>query len=189
MTMNYNNLYNNVNKSLSLKLKNGQHISLIFDDLSTNIKQNDAELGDIYNKLNSMFQVDTDMTVFEAYNNQLAQLSLKICDDVNTKLADGVLTPDEIVSFVINALNNVTSFIVSQMNAVGTKQTDVKNLVMHYVLSLLIVVLSALQSADIIKQSDVKPVLKKINLVVTELQLVNQVAANLVKISTGRKCC
>lgn len=195
--VNYVDLYNQLNQSLSIKMPNGDSLSLVFVDLSTNMNNNDAELTNIYNKLNAIFKLDTNMEVFAAYNDQLIQLSFNICNDVNAKLADGTLEPFEIVDFVSNSLNLVTSFITSQMEQRKDDSADIKNLVMHYVLSLMVIILSALETAGVVKNEDLTPVLKKVDEVVSQIQLINQVAVNMAKINglmsddktKAKSCC
>ena len=181
----YVDLYNQVNQSLSIKLPNDRVVNLVFTDLSNT---ND-ELTDIYNKLNSIFQLDTDMNIFASYKGQLVQLSLSICNDINGKLTDGVLEPAEIVEFVTNSLNTVTLFITNQVQQQQDNHIDIKNLVMHYILSLMIIILSALEVAGIIQKDALKPTLEKINEVVTKIQLINQVVVTVAKMNSVNKCC
>lgn len=175
---NYVQLYNQMNDKLILKLPNSQQVNLVFSDLTENLQQNDVALANIYNKLNGIFQISTDMSLFAPYQTQLVQLSVKICSDINKKLetTNGNLQTIDIVTFVSTALNDVTVFITQQMNLLKTNQTDVKNLIMHYVLSLTILILSTLESANIIKSSDIQPTLAEIDLAVTGLQLVTVVS-------------
>lgn len=189
--LNYVDLYNQLNQSLIIKIPHLTAVSLTFSDLSTNISNNAVEFADIYNKLNSIFQMNTNMKVFTAYKSQLIQITVNICNDINMKLADGVLEPSEIVEFVANSLNTVTEIIANQIQELKDNKEDIKNLVTHYVLSLMIVILSALETTNIISKDSLKPTLDQIDKIVSEIQLVNQIANNVAKINsnTNGKCC
>jgi hypothetical protein len=164
-----------LNRSLSIQIADGQRIALTFDDLSKQMTDNNSDIKNIYDKLTSLM-ADNAAEQCSKYEDQLVQISLKICNDINTKLADGILEPIEIVQFVSNAFSSTVTLIADQMEKINDKEADVKNMVIHFVLSLVIVIISALEVNNILKKESIKSLLDEVEKFLDGIIIAKQIA-------------
>ena len=171
------NIYIDMNEKYSIHINNNEIISS-FSDYSRIMLEISNSVRDIVATLNAMIPKKFNVNIMQNYKTDMSDLAHAICDDISIKLNDGILSPMEVVHAVMGALNNIGKVIKKKTKQLKHNTLDIKYVLTHFVLSLLIIILSSLTAVDVINENDLKIILKEISVQLETYRLIAEMMEN-----------
>jgi len=180
--------YKTMNLKFCIKVKDTEIISN-FDDYINTMELLSINFKSIIGKLNTFISKNNEIENIDKYKTDISDLAIIICKEISDKLTDGILELIEIVHIVMSALNNISIVINRKTIELGDKAYDIKMVIAHFVLSLLIIVLSALTGAKIINSNQLYEILNEICMQLETYRLMNQILDNTIFFNKKKTSC
>ena len=131
--------YGSLVDKLSFKI-NGTDVCVKFDDMVESITRVKEHVAEIEVKLNN---ITPDIALID--KTSIVDFTGKICASISAKMADGVLEPLEIINLCMEILGG-----------------DVKVGLMHVILSIIILLMASLLTADVISVDAMKTIVRNV---------------------------
>lgn len=131
--------YGSLVDKLSFKINNVDTV-VNFGDMATAITRVKEHVAEIEVKLSS---ISPDIALVD--KTSLADFISKTCVSINTKMADGVLEPMEIINLCMEILTG-----------------DVKPVMMHVILSIIVLLAASLLVSDVISVNTMKAIVRNV---------------------------
>lgn len=158
---------------------NGKSIVSDFENCTELMESLSFIFKTIIGKLNTMVPRNFRIESIDNYKTDLSDLATNICKDISSKLDDGILEPVEIVHIVMGAINGITMTINKKVAQFKDNEGDIKGILCHFVLSLLIILLSSLATANIIDEALLFEILNELCIHLETYRLASQMIQHL----------
>lgn len=180
--------YIDFNNSMSINV-DGNIMLINFKQYNEIIKKNGIKFDKIVVLLNQTLQnvissnISKSLEFTKTYKNEFNLLTINICNEINKALSDNKLEPEEVINIVTMSVNEISDIIKNKISHLGDKTGSVvKAVFMHYVITLMLITLSILETCGIISHIDMTFILNEIY----KYMLVISLTTSVVKVFS---CC
>lgn len=197
--------YTMLNNSMSITVNN-KTIPINFKLYNETIARHGDSINHITQKMNVIiFKLSNNIQLkdmlINTFNNELNLITIKICNEINYALDDGVLEPLEIVKIVISSIESITSMIQNRLQILNTKQktnkidigtpqavaNTMKAILTHYIMTLILIILTILEISNTVSTNDITNILNEVSKYLDVLSFVSD-AVDVIKKKTS-SCC